>query len=722
MDETRHLSDLREDPEYLGVSREALLRQGKSEGLGISGRRSTRLPMAIPITVSGIDACGGTFKENTFTLSINRHGAEIATNRQLALDGEILVQNLGLGRTVRAKVVRVRGRRSPRSPFEVSVELCEAENIWGVRFPPSDWQESLRAPAGGQRQEEPPAPLPVRGAQATPLSPAPPQNPEGTPAQPARKPASPEVPKAATPSEAVAAAGSPTPPEAAASSGPDTAAKGVGVNSSLQQASPAAAVEPQSPEDKPAKPLDQLAAETHAILREAVNSVEEKVNVVRSLEQQLDEMAGRVKTSQIELELLLSTARLIRKDWHAGFDKAQRQIREAGAAAVQSSSEKTKETWQKELESASSTLLNQAQKHLEEAQASFRSQERAFQQSLQKVQQQIQEGIGNEYAKVRQLFAQQVDGASRTLAEHSAEAAASLNLAAEQASAKVPTVPPQGGPSLKGEAEGSRKQVAEYSTAALQGFQNYLEVMRRGFETELQEAVRQLRDVGAKEALDRFEESMDEQVESSAQRLHRCAEDTLEMLQEEFGGSAMKLVDETHGQLAAVTAQTLASLTRESEAAAEQYRSRLQQMLQEFEDANTRRIESCLQATLETQREALLAELEEKMQGFSEQAVAAVSNKAEQVVKEAADTMYQQVGVVTVLMKDCADQARAQLEPYFRKSAEDFQKQVEGLSRAALEGHRREMEALAENLHCRLQQAARAVCSNGTQAAGTTLA
>jgi hypothetical protein len=570
MEQTRHPADLGKEPEHVGISRETLFRLGKSEDPRVAGRRSTRLPMAIPITVSGIDARGGTFKENTFTLSINRHGAEIATNRQLALGGEILVQNMSLGRTVKAKVVRVHGKRSPRTPFEVCVELREAENIWGVRFPPEDWEASLLAPETDQEPGEPPVPMRGRSAPATPPAPTPSLKLRGALAQLARGPASAIRPEAAT--EALAAAGATS---------------------------------------------DQQAAEGDVVLREPLSGVEEKVNVVRSLQQQLDEMAARLKTSQAELEVLLSTVYLMRMDWQAGVDQGQRQIREASAEAVQSASEKTRETWLKEFESASVALREQAQMHLEEAEAIF------------------------------------------------------------------------------GSLEGAAGQ------AGAQGH-----------------AVQAVEDVGAKDALERFEARMDAQVESSAQQLQRCAEDTLEMLQEEFGAASRKLVAETQGKLADVTAQTLASLTRESEAAAEQYRGRLQEMLQEFEDANTRRIEACLQATLETQREALGAEIEEKMQGLSQQAVAGVSDKAAQVVKEATNMMYQQIGMVTVLMKDCGDQARAQIGPYFRKSAEDFQKQVAGLSRAALERHRLEMEALTESLHCRLQQAARAVGTNGVPAVG----
>jgi hypothetical protein len=39
----------------------------------------------------GTDAAGQAFKENTWTISANKHGGRIATFRQLAVDDEIVI-------------------------------------------------------------------------------------------------------------------------------------------------------------------------------------------------------------------------------------------------------------------------------------------------------------------------------------------------------------------------------------------------------------------------------------------------------------------------------------------------------------------------------------------------------------------------------------------------------------------------------------------------------
>ncbi|MFB3920927.1 MAG: hypothetical protein ACE145_04350 [Terriglobia bacterium] len=106
-----------------------------------AGRRSTRISIAIPITISGKDATGRAFKENTRTIILNKHGARIVTVHQLALGSELLLENRALGRTAKTMVAWLGDPPSVREPAEVGIQLVEAENIWGVELPPDDWQE-----------------------------------------------------------------------------------------------------------------------------------------------------------------------------------------------------------------------------------------------------------------------------------------------------------------------------------------------------------------------------------------------------------------------------------------------------------------------------------------------------------------------------------------------------------------------------------------------------
>ena len=132
----------------------------KVETQGAAGRRSTRLSISIPITISGKDAAGHTFKENTRTLIINKHGAKVATAHQLSLGAEITVENRALGRTAKGNVVWLGDKFSAKELYEIGVQLSEAQNVWGIEFPPDDWQEGPPIGPGGQRLETPPHPPP----------------------------------------------------------------------------------------------------------------------------------------------------------------------------------------------------------------------------------------------------------------------------------------------------------------------------------------------------------------------------------------------------------------------------------------------------------------------------------------------------------------------------------------------------------------------------------
>ena len=112
----------------------------KTESQGSEARRSSRLRIAIPITISGKDVNGEAFRERVLTLLVNAHGAKIVTCHQLAVGLEVLIDNPALVRSVKANVVWVGEKLGPSGLLEVGVQLFQAQNIWGIEFPPDDWQ------------------------------------------------------------------------------------------------------------------------------------------------------------------------------------------------------------------------------------------------------------------------------------------------------------------------------------------------------------------------------------------------------------------------------------------------------------------------------------------------------------------------------------------------------------------------------------------------------
>jgi len=100
-------------------------------------RRSSRLLLALPITVSGVDPENHTiFRLPGDTIVVNQHGALIRTTGDLIEGEEIMVTVASTGQSGRARVVW--------SGFayegKYGIELEAPGNLWGVHFPPDDWQ------------------------------------------------------------------------------------------------------------------------------------------------------------------------------------------------------------------------------------------------------------------------------------------------------------------------------------------------------------------------------------------------------------------------------------------------------------------------------------------------------------------------------------------------------------------------------------------------------
>ena len=114
-----------------------------SENKSKLNRRSTRLSISIPIVISGVDSYGNDFSEGVRTLVVNKHGGKIATVHSLTLGTEVLIENRALGAAAKAKVVW-RDENQPPDDFQyVALQLLEAQNIWGIAFPPEDWSTGL---------------------------------------------------------------------------------------------------------------------------------------------------------------------------------------------------------------------------------------------------------------------------------------------------------------------------------------------------------------------------------------------------------------------------------------------------------------------------------------------------------------------------------------------------------------------------------------------------
>ena len=116
-------------------------------------RRTSRVNISIPIVISGVDADGNRFSESVRTQVVNQHGGEIAMAHRLAISTEVLVENRAMGVVAKASVIRLGKKYHARDLHPVVLSLLEAQNVWGITFPPDDWRPVVT-------EEPPPAPTP----------------------------------------------------------------------------------------------------------------------------------------------------------------------------------------------------------------------------------------------------------------------------------------------------------------------------------------------------------------------------------------------------------------------------------------------------------------------------------------------------------------------------------------------------------------------------------
>src|SRR5580693_6056487 len=139
-------------------------------------RRSTRIVQAIPIAVTGVDALGQPFKERTTTVMVNCHGCKyqskhyVPKNSVVTLDIPRLEPG-GAPRTVLGRVIWVQRPRTVRELFQIGLEFDVPGNVWGIAFPPDDWDP---VPAEGSAEpapQEPAAAPPPAASAATEVRP-----------------------------------------------------------------------------------------------------------------------------------------------------------------------------------------------------------------------------------------------------------------------------------------------------------------------------------------------------------------------------------------------------------------------------------------------------------------------------------------------------------------------------------------------------------------------
>jgi hypothetical protein len=117
-----------------------------ADDAGRSLRRSTRLKQSIQLTVVGVDAYRGPYREEVSTVSVNCHGCRYESKHAVFRNAWVILELPAKAPGSRPTTARGIVKWIERSPDEngpqlTAVELDEPGNIWGIEAPPTDWIE-----------------------------------------------------------------------------------------------------------------------------------------------------------------------------------------------------------------------------------------------------------------------------------------------------------------------------------------------------------------------------------------------------------------------------------------------------------------------------------------------------------------------------------------------------------------------------------------------------
>ena len=523
---------------------------------GAAGRRSTRVPIAIPVMLSGQDTSGKNFQESTRTLVINKQGAKVLTKYKLALGAELAVENRALGHITKANVVWLGKPPGPNEPAELGIQLIKAENFWGIDFPPEDWEEiSAKGGTGAKPQAKAPE------KEASPPPPAPP--PVGIGA----KPAEPEKP-------------SPGAGSSPGISGPGTLI-GVKLPSiPTQPSEPAAPPPPPAPQPTQEpnikiSDVDRVFEGSTAKLKERYEGVllsvlkdfeKRMVDSVRRIDSDVQSRAEqaltgfRQKIEQVEGERLGDVEERLtkgKKDLEHVLDAAQtaseivEDERERAGEVVGEIEELLETQAEKARRSTSAALddvLAKVQSEVSETvrDSLMKSAKHSLEERLAKAREDLTENAFSMSEVARQRFAEEAEQVAQSLRDGLLQ---EIKGAQEQFSGTLEKVSGQWGGSLeaqrtaKANFDEHEKQVTQLSESALGKLREQAESVTSEATGQLRESLQSWQDENQKRIQGELQGKMDEILEGLAQRMNRHAEDTLEMISEELTQKSGKMIE-----------------------------------------------------------------------------------------------------------------------------------------------------------------------------------
>src|SRR5271157_458223 len=131
---------------------------GASEKTQHAIRRSTRLPLEVPVLVTSLDTAAP-FSARGNTTLVNAHGCGLILPGEIAHGIQVRLEIVSARRHTTARVAEVVPLGGDPETWLVGMELDVPGNFWGIEYAPSDWkiEESPTPAAEQQRSDQAPS-------------------------------------------------------------------------------------------------------------------------------------------------------------------------------------------------------------------------------------------------------------------------------------------------------------------------------------------------------------------------------------------------------------------------------------------------------------------------------------------------------------------------------------------------------------------------------------
>lgn len=102
-------------------------------------RRSTRLPLEVPVRLTSLDGATS-FSEQCNTNLVNAHGCGVIVTRAIAPGSHLRIEIVAGKQSATARVAEVVHLGGDPETWLVGLELDVPGNFWGIQYAPSDWK------------------------------------------------------------------------------------------------------------------------------------------------------------------------------------------------------------------------------------------------------------------------------------------------------------------------------------------------------------------------------------------------------------------------------------------------------------------------------------------------------------------------------------------------------------------------------------------------------